>query len=139
MQGMLSQYRVFAMALVVCCAMVFGIGLAVSEAGPDDIKGEWDAVANNTSVKLIIKESMGFVTGTLNGQAIEGYYLKGVRRLVFARKSSNGQPYQLYVAAVSSLGWNMAGTFLVWNAVGGVGPKGIDYNFSATRVDNIPK
>ena len=48
---------------------------------------------------------------------------------MFARKSSNRQPYQLYVVAVSSSGLDMAGTFLVWKSA----PKGIDYNFSAKR------
>ena len=64
---MLSQYRVFAMALVVCCAMVFGIGLAVSEAGPDDINGDWNMIANNTSGLLVIKQDkLGNKTGTLD-------------------------------------------------------------------------
>ena len=77
------------------------------------------------------------VTGSLLNEAIEGFYLKGVRRLVFARKS-NGQPYQMYVGAVSSQGLNIAGTFLVWKTPS-AGPKGIDYNFLATRVIDIPQ
>lgn len=114
---------------------------AAHAAHPATVQGVWSATANQTlGALVIVQPASGAVckpiTGTIFGNSIQGYYCPATGRLVFARRTAAGVPFQLYEghvardAAIDRVG----GSFLVWNnSGGGFANEGVDFNFSATK------
>ena len=114
---------------------------AASAAHVPVVTGTWAAQANQTTGSLVMTQLASTrtckpVTGTIFGNPIEGFYCPSVGRLVFARKTAGGTPFQFYEAHVSRDGTvdRIGGSFAVWNlSGGGLANEGVDFNFSATR------
>ncbi|MGQ0446463.1 MAG: hypothetical protein ACT4O2_15395 [Beijerinckiaceae bacterium] len=118
-----------------------GTAGAANAAHPLSVAGTWNATANQTLGVLAIAQPASAATckpinGTIFGNTIEGYYCPAVGRIVFARRTGGGTPFQLYEAHVSRDGVTdrIGGSFLIWNASGGgFSNEGVDFNFSATK------
>ncbi|MGH6840663.1 MAG: hypothetical protein ACREDV_00995 [Methylocella sp.] len=118
-----------------------GTAGAANAAHPLSVAGNWNATANQTLGVLAISQPFSAatckpITGTIFGNTIEGYYCPAVGRIVFARRTGGGTPFQLYEAHVSRDGVTdrIGGSFLIWNASGGgFSTEGVDFNFSATK------
>ncbi len=105
-----------------------------ASANPADLNAIWSAMGNNSPGDLyLIQASDNSVSGSIYGDNIEGIYIPDTRRLVFARLTSSGTPFQLFEAHVSTNGLHMAGSLIVWNGSGGGGQGGLDFNFNAKR------
>jgi hypothetical protein len=130
------------------CAAAFGatavlwVG-AANAAHPASVAGTWRAVGNQTLGNLeIVQAASAAVCKPIRGAifvaatTIEGYYCPVTGRIVFARRTAGGVPFQLYQGHVSRDGAvdRMGGTFQIWNASGGgLANEGVDFNFSATK------
>jgi len=134
-------------AMVVCCVAVLWASLALSQtANPNNITGQWSVAANtqrsvpgNPGTTLRITQAAnGVLSGTIFGDAIEGFYIPSVRRIVFVRKLSNGLPIQFFEGHVSTNGLRMGGKFHVWNFAAGGGSGGVDFNFAANKLSDQP-
>lgn len=114
---------------------------AADAASPLSVAGTWAATGNQTLGSLVITQTANTavckpIIGSIFGSAIEGFYCPVTGRIVFARRTATGVPFQLYEgyvardAAIDRIG----GTFKIWNATGGgLSNEGVDFNFSATK------
>jgi hypothetical protein len=127
-----SMLRVPVGAALLGCAALLLPGQALAD--PGDISGTWHGRANDTPGDLQISQAPdGTLRGTIFGDPIEGFYVPSVRRFVFLRKLSNGDPIQFYEGWVSWNGSALGGEFHAWNSAGGAGASGCSWNFSASR------
>jgi hypothetical protein len=103
----------------------------------NNIGGDWNGRANNTSVTLKITQKANHsLTGNMSGQCIQGFYIPLVRRFVFMRwagANCSGVPSQFYEGTASQDGKALAGKFSVWTIGNGASNSGVDFNFSAER------
>jgi len=114
---------------------------AANAAHPLSVAGTWAATANQTlgSLRIVQPASAAVckpISGTIFGSSIEGFYCPVTGRIVFARRTRAGIPFQLYEAHVSTDAAvdRIGGSFLIWNATGaGFANEGVDFNFSATK------
>jgi hypothetical protein len=114
---------------------------AANAAHPPSIAGNWAVTANQTLGTLVIVQPASAaickpITGNIFGNPIQGNYCPSTGRVVFARQTGAGIPFQLYQGHVSRDAPvdRVGGSFLIWNAAGGVLPdQGVDFNFSGTK------
>jgi hypothetical protein len=116
--------------------------LALSQsANPNNIIGRWTVVGdiNPTTTTLNITQSAnGTISGTIFGNPLQGVYIPSSRRIVFVR-IVNGVPVQFYQGWLSANGLRLAGQINIWNSSGGSITTGtVDFNFSATKVSDLP-
>jgi hypothetical protein len=116
---------------------------AAHAAHPASVAGTWLAVGNQTTGGLVLSQTAsgavckpisGFIFAASNG--VRGFYCPPTGRIVFARHTSSGVPFQLYEGQVSRDGAidRIGGSFMIWNSLGGGAfNEGPDYNFSATK------
>lgn len=124
-------------------ALAFGLLFSVPAyaAHPPVITGVWSLVANQSVGNIAINQLASAatckpVTGNMFGNAIEGYYCPSTGRLVFARRTAAGVPFQLYQGYVSRDGAidRIGGSFSIWNPAGGGLPnEGVDFPFLASK------
>ena len=110
--------------------------IALADGWPSSVTGTWSARANLSTGNLVISSqgatgNCRTISGTIIGDALEGFYCPFSGRIGFARKNSAGTPIQYYEGNVSQDGTidHIGGTFAVWTAGQGQGV----YSFSATR------
>ncbi|MBD2249423.1 hypothetical protein [Nostoc sp. FACHB-888] len=111
-------------------------------ATPGNITGRWDIQGNaSPGVLRITQSGNGSISGTIYGQAIEGFYVPSVRRLVFIRRAGTAvtsAPFQFYEGWISINGLRIGGEFKVWNTQNGASASGVDFNFSGTKASDFP-
>lgn len=120
-----------------------GTAGTANAASPLNIAGNWSATGNQTLGNLSIFQAASAavckpISGSIFGGTshIEGFYCPVTGRIVFARSTSGGIPFQLYEGYVARDGVvdRIGGTFQIWNASGGgLSNEGVDFNFSATK------
>jgi hypothetical protein len=128
------------------CAAAFGsmsllwVGVAYA-AHPASVAGTWAATANQSPGPLVIVQPASGavckpISGTIFGSPIQGYYCPVTGRIVFARRTATGTPFQLYEGHVGrdAATDRIGGSLLIWNMSGGGDvDEGVDNNFSATK------
>ncbi len=131
----------------VCAAALASTALlwtaAAYAAHPASVAGTWSAVGNQTLGNLVISQAASAavckpIRGAIFAAAttIEGFYCPVTGRIVFARRTAGGVPFQLYEGQVSRDGAvdRIGGSFIIWNgAGGGFANEGVDFNFSAAK------
>src|SRR4051812_5059620 len=129
-------------AFAAVAGSAFCVGAAYA-AHPASVAGTWSAIGNQTVGRLVLSQAAsgavckpiaGFIFAASN--AVRGFYCPPTGRMVFARHTSSGVPFQLYEGQVSRDGAidRIGGSFMIWNSLGGGAfNEGPDYNFSATK------
>lgn len=128
--------RAFAAAV----GSVLCVGAAYA-AHPASVAGTWSAVGNQTLGNLVLAQAVSAaickpISGSIFTNRVQGFYCPPTGRIVFARHTSSGVPFQLYEGQVSRDGAidRIGGSFMIWNGLGGGAVnEGLDYNFSATK------
>ncbi len=138
--AMKAKLTKHAIAIALGSMSLLWIGVA-NAAHPPSVAGVWAATANQTLGPLNIVQAVSAnvckpISGTIFGSSIQGFYCPVTGRIVFARRTAAGLPFQLYEghvgrdAAIDRIG----GSVLIWNTSGGgLANEGVDFNFSATK------
>ncbi|MCC5606736.1 hypothetical protein LC612_08035 [Nostoc sp. CHAB 5834] len=126
-------------AIAVCCGAFSWGSSAYADGWPATVAGSWSVVANQSVGSLVITQPTSTlncqpISGTIFGNAIEGFYCPSSGRIAFARKSSNDFPYQYYQGNLSQTGSTLriGGSFSAFLSNGSGGSLG-EYNFSASK------
>lgn len=127
-------------ALALGSASLLG-GTDAQAASPPSIAGNWSAVGNQAIGVLTIFQPFSLavckpISGFIFGSPIQGFDCPATGRIVFARTTAAGLPFQFYQGAVGrdAVVDRIGGTFSIWNGLGGgAANEGVDYNFSATK------
>ncbi|MFN6528546.1 hypothetical protein [Nostoc sp. ChiSLP03a] len=126
-------------AIAVCCGTFSGVSSAYADGWPTSVAGTWSVVGNQSSGSLVITQPASAlnckpISGSIFGNAIEGFYCPSSGRIAFVRKSSSNFPYQYYQGNLSQTDSTLriGGSFSAFLSNGIGGSLG-EYNFSASK------